>query len=219
MFKTAFLSLLFSSLSLSTEAVDNIGEGETTEEQREKGRFEHESSLTSVRLVPPLQPIRNFSASWRQSPRRLADHAYRPVALGKPPKRQHLTALFSDNARKTALPESCGDHPEWMLATRGSARPSTWADFSAVSTVPDHQDVAVLDDVFLALQTELALVASAGIAAEIDQRFPVHHFGANELLFEIGVNGARCLDRGAVHGDGPGAALVFSGGEKAHQAQ
>src|ERR1035441_7915013 len=86
-------------------------------------------------------------------------------------------------------------------------------------TVADHQDVAVLDDVFLALQTELALVASAGIAAEIDQRFPVHHFGANELLFEIGVNNAGGLHRSAVHGDGPGAALVVSGGEEAHRAQ
>src|ERR1035441_9917097 len=101
-------------------------------------------------------------------------------------------------------------YPE-LYHTRGVA--------AGALTVADHQDVAVLDDVFLALQTELALVASAGIAAEIDQRFPVHHFGANELLFEIRVNGAGCFDRGAVHGDGPGAALVFSGGEEAHQAQ
>src|ERR1035437_925419 len=90
---------------------------------------------------------------------------------------------------------------------------------SSQLAVADHQDVAVFDDVLLAFQTELAFVAGAGIAAEIDQRLPVHHFGANELLFEIGVNRAGGFDRRAVHGNGPGAALVFSGGEEAHQAQ
>ena len=78
-----------------------------------------------------------------------------------------------------------------LAAMLGSVR-SRWPRLYRLAlAVPDHQDFAVLDDVLLALQTELTLVASAGIAAEIDQRLPVHHLGANELLFEIGVNGAE----------------------------
>ena len=59
---------------------------------------------------------------------------------------------------------------------------------TAKSAVADDQDVAVFDDVLLALQAELAFFASAGVAAEIDQRLPVHHFGTDELLLEIGVD-------------------------------
>src|ERR1039458_328851 len=42
----------------------------------------------------------------------------------------------------------------------------------------------------------------AGIAAVIHQRLPVHHFGADELLFEIGVDGAGRFHRGRMHRDG-----------------
>ena len=53
----------------------------------------------------------------------------------------------------------------------------------------------------------------------IHQRLPVHYLGANELLFEIGMDSAGGLHRGGVHGDGPGAALVLAGGQEAHQPQ
>ena len=60
-------------------------------------------------------------------------------------------------------------------------------------TVPDHKNVAVLDDVLFAFQAQQAFFAHARVAAMIDQRLPVHHFGADELLLEIAVDGAGGL--------------------------
>ena len=51
------------------------------------------------------------------------------------------------------------------------------------------------------------------------ERLPVHHLGANEFLLEIAVNRARGFDGAAVHRDGPGAHLGFSGRQETHQPQ
>src|ERR1035437_6706842 len=82
------------------------------------------------------------------------------------------------------------------------------------SAVPDHQHIAILDDVLFAFQLEQSLFAHAGVAAQIHQRFPVHHFGADELLLEIGMDRARGPHRGGVHGDGPRPAFVLAGGQE-----
>jgi hypothetical protein len=65
-------------------------------------------------------------------------------------------------------------------------------------SVADHQHIPVLDDVFFAFEPRsrrCLFRAAPRIAAQIHQRLPVHHFRADELLLEIGVNRARGLHR------------------------
>src|SRR5262249_21152786 len=71
------------------------------------------------------------------------------------------------------------------IGSRSSAQPLLCWGWLAV---PYHQHIAILDDVLLAFEAKLALIPRARIAAQVDQGLPVHHFGANELLLEIGVN-------------------------------
>src|SRR5262245_40613977 len=74
-------------------------------------------------------------------------------------------------------------------------------------------DVAVLDDVVLALDAELADLAAARLAAELDEVAPVDDLGADEAALDVGVDLARgARGRGAAR-DRPGAALVGAGGE------
>src|SRR5689334_7966558 len=82
--------------------------------------------------------------------------------------------------------------------------------------VPDHQDIPILDDIFLTFETQQAFLTNPRISAMIDQRLPVHHFGANELLLEIAVDGPGRFHRRAVHRDRPGAHFRFAGREKRH---
>src|SRR5437762_7114368 len=89
----------------------------------------------------------------------------------------------------------------------------------SILAVADHQHIAVLHDVLLAFEAQLALVARSGVAAQIHQGLPIHNLGADELLFEIRMDGAGRLDRGTVHRNGPGAAFIFSSGEETHQAK
>jgi hypothetical protein len=51
------------------------------------------------------------------------------------------------------------------------------------------------------------------------RRLPVHDFGADEFLLEIGMDGPGGFHSRGVDGDGPGAAFVFAGGEETHQAE
>ena len=85
--------------------------------------------------------------------------------------------------------------------------------------MPNHEHVAVLDDVLFAFQTQQPLISHAGIAIIVDQRLPVDHFRADELLLEVAMNRAGGLLSRAVHGNGPGANFGFAGGQEAHQAQ
>src|ERR1700722_17121724 len=78
-------------------------------------------------------------------------------------------------------------------------------------TVPDHKHVPVLDDVLFAFQAQEAFFAHTRVAAMIDQRLPVHHFGSDKLLLEIAVDGACGLLGGAMHRDGPGPDFGLAG--------
>src|SRR4029453_15970549 len=49
-------------------------------------------------------------------------------------------------------------------------------------------DVAVLDDVVLALDPELSGLAAARLASELDQVAPVDHLGADEASLDVGVD-------------------------------
>ena len=64
-------------------------------------------------------------------------------------------------------------------------------DWPCQLSVPDHEHVAVLDDVLFSFQAQQAFFAHAGIAVVLHQRLPVDHFGADELLLEVAVDRAR----------------------------
>src|SRR5579862_274238 len=86
-------------------------------------------------------------------------------------------------------------------------------------SVAYHQNVAVLDDVFLAFQAQQTFLADTRVTGMVDQRLPVHDLGADELFLEVAMDRAGRLHSSAVHGNGPGAHLGFSGGQKGHQPQ
>src|SRR5262245_58486733 len=56
-------------------------------------------------------------------------------------------------------------------------------------------DVAVLDDVLLALEAQLAGLAALGLAAVVDEVLVVGHLGADEAAFDVAVDLA-----GGAHG-------------------
>ena len=60
--------------------------------------------------------------------------------------------------------------------------------------------------------------AGVGLGAGAEQRIPVDDLGADEVLFQVGVDGAGGLDGARVRGHGPGAALVLAHGEERDQA-
>src|SRR5262245_27490885 len=75
------------------------------------------------------------------------------------------------------------------------------------------QHVAVLDDVVLAFESELAGIARARFAIERDVIVVGDCLGAYEALLEIGVDDARRLLRPRASRHGPGASLLGPGGE------
>src|ERR1700687_3979379 len=134
------------------------------------------------------------------------------MATNRPPR--------STASMVTGSPGAAGGAPRWRYSARRfpttiRARTSR----ASLLSVPDYQNVAVLDDVFFALEPQQTLLAHTRITAVIDQRLPVHHFGADELLLEIAVDGASRFYRGAVHRNRPGAHFRFTSGQKRHQPQ
>src|ERR1019366_3211207 len=83
-----------------------------------------------------------------------------------------------------------------------------------LAAVPDVEDIAVLHEVFLAFEAELADGARGGLGAQFEQEVPVDGFGADEVLLKIGVDGPGCVLGAGVLFDGPGAALVLANGEE-----
>jgi len=67
-------------------------------------------------------------------------------------------------------------------------------------------DVPVLDNIFLALQTQTTGTLSAAFAIILNVVFVTYHFGFNETLLEVSMNDARslwCTDA-VSNGPGPG---------------
>src|SRR5579864_7399773 len=91
---------------------------------------------------------------------------------------------------------------------------STW-----LPRVPYVQDVSILHDVVLALESQNSLCSGVGFGAGFQQLVPANGFCANEMLFQIGMDRPGSLDRARIHGNGPGAAFVFADSEKRHQAE
>src|SRR5690606_399964 len=91
---------------------------------------------------------------------------------------------------------------------------------SACSDVElEQQDVAVLDEVFLAFLPQLSGLARARLAAERDVVIEGNCFSTNKAALEIGVDLAGGLRRLGTGGEGPGAGLLRSGGEEGLQAE
>src|SRR6185437_16838333 len=72
----------------------------------------------------------------------------------------------------------------------------------------EMQDVAIGNDIFLAFQPKLARIARAGFAVERNIVAIGDGFGANESLFEIGVDHAGRGRRLGAAMDGPGARFL-----------
>src|SRR5260370_13983853 len=85
--------------------------------------------------------------------------------------------------------------------------------------MPDHQDIGVFNAVLFSFQAEKSLFADTRVAAMVHQVLPVNHFGADELLLQIGMNGSAGTRCGAMNWNGPGAHFRFSGSEERHETQ
>src|SRR5947208_8789000 len=84
---------------------------------------------------------------------------------------------------------------------------------------PEVDDVAVLDDVVLALEPQLPRLAALGLAPEAHELVVGDHLGADEAALDVAVDLARRLEGRRAAADRPGPALVLAGGEEAHQVE
>src|SRR5436309_13932013 len=80
-------------------------------------------------------------------------------------------------------------------------------------------DVAVRDDVVLALEPEPTRLAAPGLAPQAHEVLVGDHLGADEAALDVAVDLARRLEGRRAAANRPGAALVLAGGEEAHQAE
>src|SRR6202521_911832 len=82
------------------------------------------------------------------------------------------------------------------------------------TAVPEQNDVAFLDDVLLAFEAHLRLLARRRKASRSQEIFAPNHFGANEAALDVGVNRAGCFLRAHAAFDRTGAHLGLARGEK-----
>ncbi len=82
------------------------------------------------------------------------------------------------------------------------------------AAMPDMHHVAILHDVVLAFEAQRAFGAGVGFGAGFEQLVPADGFSADEMLLQIGVDGAGGFDGAGADRNGPGAAFVFAGGEE-----
>ena len=85
--------------------------------------------------------------------------------------------------------------------------------------MPDVHHVAILHDVVFAFEAQRAFGAGVGFGAGFEQLVPADGFSADEMLFQIGVDGTGGFHGAGVDGNRPGAAFVFAGGEEGNQSQ
>src|SRR5207245_5260489 len=84
---------------------------------------------------------------------------------------------------------------------------------------PEVDDVAVLHDVLLALETQLPCLATLRLAPVADEIVERDHLGADEPALDVAVDLAGGLERRRAAADGPRAALVLARGEEAHEVE
>src|SRR5450432_182919 len=88
-----------------------------------------------------------------------------------------------------------------------------------LAAVTDVHDVAVLGDVFFAFEPQDAFGSGVGFRARFQQCVPRDGLGADEVFFEVGMDGSGCLRSFGVDWNRPGSAFVFAHGEEGHQAE
>src|SRR5258708_16248765 len=98
---------------------------------------------------------------------------------------------------------------------RGHAAATDW--LSIIKS--KKRDVAVREDVFLALEPVFAGLAGGGDGAEAGEIVIGNDLGLDEALLEIGVDDAGGLRGLPAFLDRPGAHFLFAGREVGHQAE
>ena len=79
--------------------------------------------------------------------------------------------------------------------------------------------VPILDNIVFAFQSQSALGTGVRFGSSFQQLVPANGFRADEVLFQVGVNGACAVLGAGIRGNGPGPAFVFSCGEERDQSQ
>jgi len=85
--------------------------------------------------------------------------------------------------------------------------------------VADVHHVTVLHDVIFAFEAERAFGAGGGFGAGVEELVPADGFGADEVFFQIGVNGSCGFLSASIGRNLPGATFIFASGEKRNQAE
>src|SRR5258707_15000733 len=85
--------------------------------------------------------------------------------------------------------------------------------WSSLPTVPYVHHVPILHDVVLAFEAEGAFGAGVCLGTRFQQLIPANGLGPDEVLFQIGVNGARAVLGPRILWDRPFAAFIFACGE------
>src|SRR5579862_9582493 len=77
------------------------------------------------------------------------------------------------------------------------------------SAMADVHYVAVLHDVVFAFEAERAFGAGVGFGTGFEKLVPADGFGADEMFFQVGVNGSGSFLGAGMRGNLPGSAFVF----------
>ena len=83
----------------------------------------------------------------------------------------------------------------------------------------EMDNVAVLHDVFLALQPPAPGVFCALLALVLNELVITNDFGADKALLEVGVDDRCCFGGGGADFHGPGAHFLHTGGEVGLQTE
>src|SRR5215470_10572927 len=143
-------------------------------------------------------------------PKTLAAAAVRPsrmlVRMGFIRAKRDDTSLFENSPRRHREEPKT---PSCLL----------WLPLAGLTGMADVHDIAVLDNVVLALEAKSSLGAGVGFGAGFEQLIPADRFRANEMFLEIGMDRACSLLGAGMRGDLPCAAFVLAGCEERDESQ
>src|SRR5205823_6807200 len=118
---------------------------------------------------------------------------------------------FPSRPLARVVPPLCGLAVAYLRASI-SHRPSS--DVEA-----DVEDVAVVDDVGLALETLLARPRGFRVAARRYEVVPAHHLAADEAAGDVGMDRLRGVERSLAAPERPGPCLLLACGEEGDQVE
>src|SRR5437773_124861 len=129
-----------------------------------------------------------------------------------------FSARYPRRVSAATRPRTCASAPPLTNGTCASQTRTVLA-LTWLRGEPEIDDVAVLHDVFLALEPHLAVVAAGGHRAARNERIVADDLRPDEAPRDVAVNLARGELRGRLARDRPGAAFVFADGEERHVAE